>query len=337
MRSQKRRVRARHASTRLSLSAIAIFSIGCAAREVHLDGDDGPWDPSTGRPGTAPDVTVVVADQETMMRVAVDDTRVYWLSILGDFRARVRSCLKDDCLSTIITYQESPDAPILPGHNYFPRYLLAVGGDNVYWTRPAASGVAVLTCPSAGCDGAPKLVADKIDLTSMAVDETHPYWASSSDTAILRRPLTGSGGAEAIALNQAYPGQVRIGATHAYWPSSGTVRRVTKQGGPAEELGGGVIGDLAPPLALDSHFFYWWYSRSPGTSGGGGGVGWDPSSAFIFGPGHTRVAGVRCKGGPSRRHFRWRLVESQLDPGCHRARRLDCHRGPGHGHEDRRR
>jgi len=273
MRSQKRRVRAHHASAWFSRSAVAIFSIGCV-RAVHLDGsssDDGTWDPSTGRPGTAPGVSVVVEDQETTMRVAVDDTRVYWLSILWDFRARVRSCLKADCRSTIVTYDESASGtPVSPSS---AQYLLAVGGDNVYWTHPAVSGVSILSCPSDGCDGAPKRIADKVDVRSMAVDETHLYWASWLDTAILRRPLTASGGTEAIALNQPYPGQIRVGATHAYWVSFGTVRRVAKQGGRAEELAGNVSEDLEPPFALDSDFFYWANSGSPGTSVGGGGAG----------------------------------------------------------------
>jgi hypothetical protein len=84
MRTENAPTRSPHVARRLSLRVrlaillclSAVAWTGCA-RVVDLDGSpNGPWDPTTGRPGTASTVSVVIDEQETAVRIAVDATRI---------------------------------------------------------------------------------------------------------------------------------------------------------------------------------------------------------------------------------------------------------------------
>src|SRR5207342_649624 len=106
----------------------------------------------------APGVSIVVENQETALRIAVDDRRIYWYSALPNgwseaqpkVYARVRSCLKSDCTSTMTTY-ESITFDWNNAHTPRAYYALTVAGDNVYWVRDNGdSWLSILTCPSAG-------------------------------------------------------------------------------------------------------------------------------------------------------------------------------------------
>jgi len=259
-------------SARLSLwlALAALGPSGCGARTIHLDGkpsDGGSSNPNSTPDAIAPGVSIVIENEETAMRIAVDDARVYWLSRLPDNPsasrarfARVRSCQKSDCAATIVTYDElSAD---LGGGTFHYFQELAVHGGNVYWAR--SSGTAdhsILSCPSAGCSGPPKTVVSNVRLTTMAVDETHVYWTFYVDGAIMRRSLTGADAPQAIALNESQPDQILVDATHVYWIANrgmahAAVKRVAKQGGePPVTLV--MEQNQASSLALDSDFFYW--------------------------------------------------------------------------------
>jgi len=264
----------------LWIATAAFVSSGCAAREVHLDGDPsdaGSTNSNSSPDAIAPGVSVVVEDQETAIRIAVDETRIYWQSALpnswaearGKPYARIRSCLKSDCRSTITTYDsitfiwQGPQT-----HNEY--FALAVGGDNVYWAQYEGDArLTIWTCPSAGCVGAPRAVVSHIGLASMAVDDTHVYWTSRDDTAILRLPLTGAGTPHAIAVNEPTPGQLVVGATHVYWianagQSSAAIKRAPKDGSePAVTLA--KEQNQASSLAIDEGFVYWANSYLVGT------------------------------------------------------------------------
>ena len=262
------------------LPLATLLQLGCSGKPGSADDSRRPRGgptPEVVPDTTAPGVSIVVEDEEMAIRIAVDDLRIYWMSMVPTPTSpvsRVRSCQKVDCPSTIVTYESTFDATLsslLQEENN----ALAVGGSNVAWTQPIRlpirvdPTVTILSCPSAGCGEAPTVIASNVALTALAIDETHAYWTSHQDTAILRRSLTGTGTTEAIALNETEFGQLRVNDTHAYWISplgrpNGVVKRVVKQGGqPVETL---VTEQNQPSaLALDSDFFYWSNSYSVGT------------------------------------------------------------------------
>ena len=98
-------------------------------------GDDAPKD-------------ILVGRQNGAVAVFVDDQRVYWLTRPENQLAPpglFRSCLKDHCESTIVTYVTSPQ----PDESPFP---VAIDSAHVYWEeREGDLGLtAVKSCPSAG-------------------------------------------------------------------------------------------------------------------------------------------------------------------------------------------
>lgn len=248
----------------LSLSPATLLLAACGARGVHLDGaaTDAGANPNSSPDAITPGVSIVIEDQNTAVKVAVDDTRVYWLSRQPN--ARVRSCKKGDCAATVVTY----DAVDLGGP-YRDFSELALYGDHVYWARLDEKGVSILRCPSAGCDSAPQVVATDVGLTSIGVDESHVYWATLPVTAIVRRALTGAGASQTIAPNNALARPIAVDATHVYWiagagMANASVMRVAKEGNePPVTL---VTGqNQASWLALDAEFVYWTNSFSAGT------------------------------------------------------------------------
>jgi hypothetical protein len=301
----------------LVLSLAALLPAGCGGQVAHLDGtpsDGGSSNPNSSPDAIAPGVSIVIEDQETAIRIAVDETRLYWLS-----RSRVRSCKKGDCAATIVTYDE---ATVGSGsHREF--YELAVGSDHVHWASLEGAGVSILSCPSAGCSGAPRVVATDVGLTAIAVDETHVYWASLPVTAIMRRPLTGAGTSQVIAPTDTLAKPIVVDATHVYWIANaglahGAVKRVAKQGGePPVTLV--MEQNQASSLALDAEFFYWANSHYAGT------ISRCPLSGCVGAPtmiatGQTRPKAVVTDG----RSIFWMNVTGDATAGETRAAVMRC-------------
>jgi hypothetical protein len=210
------------------------------------------------------------------LKIAVDDQRIYWYSALPNgwsealpkVYAGVRSCLKSDCPSTITTY-DSQTFDWNGAHGPGGYYALSVAGDNVYWVLPDQGfGMSILTCPSVGCAGTPRVIANSLNLSSMAVDESYVYWTSWKDTAVLRLPLSGAATPQPIALNTTGPDQVTLSGSHVYWieqagQANASIKRVPKDGSePAATLATGQ--NQAATLAVDSDFVYWGNSFSVG-------------------------------------------------------------------------
>ena len=186
----------------------------------------------------------------------------------------VRSCLKSDCRSTITTYDSATHAA--GNDEIFGYVALAAAGDNVYWARndriQIASGPTpprtILTCPSAGCVGPPRVIASSVGFTSMAADEMHVYWTSPEDSAVFRLPVSKPGAPEKIASNETDPDQVVLSESHVYWieragAANSAIKRVLKQGGePIETLA--MAQNRATALGVDSEFVYWANAYSVG-------------------------------------------------------------------------
>ena len=272
---------ARTARPRMLFSIAVALATGCGARAIDLDGASnygGSTNPNSNPDAIAPGVSVVIDNQQTALKIAVDEQRIYWYSgVPSDWVATepavyafVRSCLKSDCRSTITTYDSVSDrqfnAPHTPGYQ-----ALAVAGDNVYWVRDqgdSSPSLSILTCPSVGCAGKPRVIGTSVGLTSIAVDESNVYWTSTADTAVLRLPLSGVGTPQAIALNTAAANQIALSGSHVYWieqagQANASIKRVPKDGSePATTLA--ARQNQAATLAVDSEFVYWGNTFSVG-------------------------------------------------------------------------
>jgi hypothetical protein len=261
----------------LIYSATAAFASGCGARAVDLDGDGGASVNVNSNPDAiAPGVSEFLKDQKTAMKIAVDDKRVYWYEGVSfpccdphSTKPGVRSCLKSDCQSTITTYDSHADDPNTASLDEY--VALAAAGDNVYWAQAAQDPFlrTILTCPSAGCAGAPRTIVSNIHFNSFAVDESHVYWTSLQDSAVFRLPLSGVGIPETIAQNETSPDYLALRGSHAYWieranGANSVIKRAPKQGGGLTETLA-MAQNQATALNVDAEFAYWPNSYSVGS------------------------------------------------------------------------
>jgi hypothetical protein len=262
--------------------ALAMAMSGACVRDVDLDGEGAATsDGGSNNPNSRPDaitdgVVIAIENQETTMRVAADDTHLYWLSTLAggwsdgmkSRYARIRGCAKIDCRSTIVTYDEVATEPggALPPVQFS---ALAADGANVYWAQTRLrERRAITTCPSSGCLGAPRVIAMDVDAMTLVVDTTHVYWTSERDTAVMRVAKSG-GTPEAIAVNEMRPGKLAVDDTHVYWiansgAANASVKRVVKAGGESPVILA-IEQNQAASIALDAKFVYWANAYSVGT------------------------------------------------------------------------
>jgi hypothetical protein len=133
----------------------------------------------------------------------VDDQRIYWTVYL---ELTLRSCLKSDCAHTTLAYGKVWD-----------QIVLALGTNDLYWI-PRDSPTSVVTCPKAGCRGAPRtFFQDPHAVTAqMAGDGDYLYWNSSFD--IYRCPSGGCAATpEVVAANDSVASNIAMHGDHAYW------------------------------------------------------------------------------------------------------------------------
>ena len=124
----------------LALAMVA----ACRGRTLDLGGH--PSGNSAGASNGEASRDIFLAHQNGAVDVFVDDSRVYWLTLPENTLAppeAFRSCLKDDCASTIVTYFSTSEAIV---------NAVAIDGANVYWYAPAVNSTdsAVDSCPRAG-------------------------------------------------------------------------------------------------------------------------------------------------------------------------------------------
>jgi hypothetical protein len=273
------------ASSRRLLFGVATALVSaCGSRAVDLDGSDGGSVNVNSNPDAiAPGVSAFLEDQKNAIKIVVDEKRVYWLELFpmafgspeATTSAGVRSCLKSECRSTITTYDSATySLGVQPSP---PQYVaLAAAGDNVYWAQnllwtPSSSDPLlrrILTCPSAGCVGEPRVIASSVHLTSLAADESHVYWTSPQDSGVFRLPVSKPGVPEKIVLNETDPDHLVLNGSHVYWieragVANAAIKRVLKQGGePVETLA--MAQNQATALSVDSEFVYWANTYSVG-------------------------------------------------------------------------
>jgi hypothetical protein len=148
-----------------------------------------------GEPDAGSEIpTVIATHQNGTKHFALDDKRIYWTtfgpdpdSTLDIGLSILRSCAKDDCAGTLVTYATSSQAAIGP---------IATNGRNVYFWLSTLDGACrfgcLHICPVEGCPSKPTQIAN-LSLVSMAADVTHIYWLSG-DATLQRCPAAGCGG-----------------------------------------------------------------------------------------------------------------------------------------------
>jgi hypothetical protein len=248
---------------------------GCAAKRLDLGADAlDPWPvPPRSADGRLDETTpfVVVPHQEEdpyarqPFALATDGTRLVWMHSNG-----VRSCVIDNCRSTLLSYDYSS------GSNW-----LGIAGAYVWWGMPA-----LMRCPIEGC---PSDVAGGVDFFLHAVDgdgrfaldDAHVYWSTGSAT-VLRCPLAGCAPSpELVALLPTrHVVSIVIGANDivvATWgPTDGRISEGHILAVPKD--GSGKVRDIVKltdeptSLAIDGSRAYWttgsrayWTTPSDGT------------------------------------------------------------------------
>jgi len=153
------------------------FSSGvpaCSATAVDLDATAIA---TSSEPG------VLAVAHERIEKLLVDDERLYWTGsrLLRSDRSNVwflRSCRKETCASSLVTYAAQPSHY---GNNFW------VSGGQIYWYDWRG----LVSCAIAGCDGAPRSIAPVFDGADPAFDDDYVY--SSDFDALYRSSLSEPG------------------------------------------------------------------------------------------------------------------------------------------------
>jgi hypothetical protein len=193
---------------------LAFAAAGCGGRSVDLDAQ------GSVEPGT------VIDEREIATLLAVDDQRLYWSTI-----AKLRSCSKTDCTSSLVDYP----APQPMGAERDGVYWLAPYAGELFWRRAHE----VLACPASGCAGSPRNVASAFE-GAYAVDEEGVFTVTSDGVYLAPR----QGGPWSL-LADLPAGQTSASAVahgpHLYWTretedAQFTVGRVLKDGSSKPEV-----------------------------------------------------------------------------------------------------
>jgi hypothetical protein len=235
---------------------------GCGAKVLAFSTD-------AGEAADAPiDETIFVA-QSGAVEVFVDDARVYWVTFAENNVAppqSLRSCLKDQCATTEVTYYTSTEGIYGPGLD------VALDGANVYWYRWQENSTpsAVLSCPRSGCGQGPRSVIENIDERSIATDGTFLYWSSPQQTAVFRCALGDCSATQTpLAQAQSTPRNLAVSGGYVYWIvddslSSNAIRRVVTDGtSPVEEIATGQ--NQTSSLMVHEPYVYFTDSIAVGT------------------------------------------------------------------------
>jgi hypothetical protein len=256
-----------------------LLAAGCGSKTIRLD--DQPPTGSGGGPSQGSDAgsdpTVFIPNQPAVMFVMVDATRVYWATGqtgLDSPPAVFRSCIKDACDTTTLTYR-TINGKTAMSFVSAPFGGVALDASNVYWVDSFASrgGSEIRSCPISGCTAsAPEglLVAHGASISSLVSDGQFVYWSAAEDTAILRCSIGGCPeGPKAIALAQASAQSLSIDGDYLFWiaksgEASFDIVRAAKNGGdPPTVLVSGQ--NRTDSLTARGGWVYWTNAYSVGT------------------------------------------------------------------------
>ncbi|HMI87821.1 MAG TPA: hypothetical protein VK550_27250 [Polyangiaceae bacterium] len=252
----------------VSVIGVWVCASGCGGKTLDLghDTNEGPGyaTPDTiarevdAAPGTP---TVIASHQYGAFNIAVDDTRVYWTTSgspppgrpdLAKESCLVRSCMKDNCADTVVTYASGG---AMPG-------ALRVNRTYVYWhsSTDLLGPQQILACPLDGCIGAPTTIVES-GAGAFAVDDAHIYWQSGGAT-LMQCSFDGCAGAPTMMTFQSGRGSaLELDATDIFWiegasTASGAIMALPKdKSAPARTFVSKLRGPYS--LTVDSGSVYW--------------------------------------------------------------------------------
>jgi hypothetical protein len=161
---------------------------------VALDAEGGGDIVAGDAWGSASAGGVIIRGLTDRPLLAIDDERLYW-AVGGS----VYGCLKSNCKSSFLTYFRTQ-----PG-------WLASQGDELLW----ATQDAVMSCPRAGCSGAPRELGIGLHASRYAVDDT--FIAALGTDAIQIMPRTGGAWSPLLPLSGRQLAPVALHADYVYW------------------------------------------------------------------------------------------------------------------------
>lgn len=204
------------------IASIWIAATGLAACGARSDLDalpsGGASGGNTSSRSDAP-ADIFLAHQNGAVQIFVDDARVYWVTAAENQvapPASIRSCLKEECASTTITYFTLENS--VPGN-----MKVTIDSESVYWEVEGynTTPTIVESCPLAGCAPQPVTVISNIDGTSIASDGTFLYWASALETSIFQCvPGNCRATQMTLAQTQGSPDLLEVTGGYAYWVAS---------------------------------------------------------------------------------------------------------------------
>ena len=261
---------------RASAILIVAFAVACRGEVLDL-GHEDIGAPRYATPETiaseqdaGPGVpTIIASNQYGAIVIAVDERRVYWAEqavnpVPPAEKAVVRSCAKEDCAGTLVTY----------AINQYGVRRLAVNETDVFWTVAYDTGsYSIVACPIAGCNGPPSDIALGLRALDFGLDESFIYLLTSEE-GVVRCPIHGCQGTPTVlatpsALTTTFA--FAVGSTHVFWTegqalsnNSGRIMMVPKDGsaGPHALAEGGHLVDS---LRNDQANLYWVEGYAAGT------------------------------------------------------------------------
>ncbi len=233
--------RPRNARGSSALAFVLVAAPACGGESLQLERADEANDPAA-----------FITNQVYARAILVDESRVYWATG-REPRASLRSCLKDDCGASAVTY-----VTLSQNGSSMPFVVAALGEQAVYWQNEGP----ILSCPAGGCSGSPTPIA-AYGASSLVVDGDYIYWTSASDTAVFRCSLSGCSSPTVIALHQLDAAALGVAGDNAYWLSNSRVMRAKKDGSETPV----VMADAqtgAACLAVNSKHVFWSHGEDSG-------------------------------------------------------------------------
>jgi hypothetical protein len=182
--------------------------VGCG-QTVNLDGGE---EPVVGFGTLGPPIALM---DSNVVRLAADDARLYWLETdpSRTERMALRSCLKDDCAATVVTYADS---------RVNVRAGFAVQGGELFFARQPEAGGGhddELVAVRVDDPNAWRVLGSNLALTAIVTDSERVYYTTAGPYLISALPLADSASAQSRSFepNEVPLRALAVHGDYLYW------------------------------------------------------------------------------------------------------------------------